>query len=244
MVDDARLRGLMSRAEAEGADGGTPAGPDVVRLLVVLATAAGSLDVVCLTQLGSVFASVITGNLVSLGNAVATGDGTGVLRAGLTVSAYALGVGAGSLVIGSREGPWSRRSSALTVLELALLVGVLAGWRAVGGRPSAAAALLLLGASATAMGVQSVVTMSSGVRAASTTYFTGTLTSLVRGLVVGSGRPAAPDVVRLAALLAGALAGAALLRVAPLWAPALPAVLVGGVVLFALLQSRRPKEGS
>lgn len=37
-----------------------------MKLLVVLAAAAGSLDIVCLTQLGSVFASVITGNLTTV----------------------------------------------------------------------------------------------------------------------------------------------------------------------------------
>jgi uncharacterized membrane protein YoaK (UPF0700 family) len=39
----------------------------VARLLVGLAAAAGCLDAVCMTRLGGVFASVITGNLVQLG---------------------------------------------------------------------------------------------------------------------------------------------------------------------------------
>jgi uncharacterized membrane protein YoaK (UPF0700 family) len=47
-----------------------------VRLLAVLTAAAGCVDAVCVTRLGGVFASVITGNLVQLGRAIATADGT------------------------------------------------------------------------------------------------------------------------------------------------------------------------
>jgi hypothetical protein len=56
------------------------------------------------------------------------------------------------------------------VAELVLVAGVEAGWLATDGRPDASTASLLLAlAAATTMGMQSAVTISSGVRGASTT---------------------------------------------------------------------------
>jgi uncharacterized membrane protein YoaK (UPF0700 family) len=79
---------------------------------------------------------------------------------------------------------------------------------------------------------------------ASTTYFTGSLTRLVRAL---TGQPdraatAAGGAVRLVALLCGAVAGALLLRFAPLWAPALPTVLVAAVILITGVRSARTES--
>ncbi|HWL99487.1 MAG TPA: hypothetical protein VNP20_19245 [Nocardioidaceae bacterium] len=46
-----------------------------MRLLVVLAAAAGRVDVLCVTAFGGPFASVVAGNLVQLGRSIATADG-------------------------------------------------------------------------------------------------------------------------------------------------------------------------
>ncbi|RVX45506.1 uncharacterized membrane protein YoaK (UPF0700 family) [Nonomuraea polychroma] len=211
----------------------------VARLLVVLAAAAGCLDAVCVTRLGGAFASVVTGNLVQLGRGVATLDGA--LSAGVTtaVAGYALGVAAGSAGLGSGAG-WRRRACLIAVAELALLACVCAGWLAIDGQPNTNAAVLLLAPASAAMGVQSALTISSGVPGASTTYLTGTLTGLMRTRTGTPRRRAAVagDVGRLAALLCGAIIGALLLRVAPLWAPALPVLLVGVVVAIIAISTR------
>jgi uncharacterized membrane protein YoaK (UPF0700 family) len=104
-------------------------------------------------------------------------------------------------------------------------------WAALGAQPGPGAATLVLGLAAAAMGVQSAVTLSSGVRGASTTYLTGTLTDAVRTLAGDPHRitSVAGPAVRLAALLCGAAVGALVLRVAPLWAPVPPVVFVGAV---------------
>jgi uncharacterized membrane protein YoaK (UPF0700 family) len=82
------------------------------------------------------------------------------------------------------------------------------------------------------------------VRGASTTYLTGTVTEAVRALVGDPHRIAAVagPVVRLAALLCGAAVGALVLRFAPLYAPALPAALVGAVVTIAAAPGRGRRE--
>jgi uncharacterized membrane protein YoaK (UPF0700 family) len=91
------------------------------------------------------------------------------------------------------------------------------------------------------MGVQSAVTISSGVRGASTTYLTGTVTEAVRSLATDPRRltPVGAPAVRLAALLGGAAADALVLRVAPIWAPAVPVALVGAVVVVTAALGRR-----
>ncbi|MGP3962010.1 YoaK family protein [Nonomuraea sp. 3N208] len=232
-------------------DASSGAGPTVserlvVRLLVVLAAAAGCLDAVCVTRLGGPFASVVTGNLVQLGRGVATLDGALAAGATTAVAGYALGVAAGSAGLGRSTGGWRRRACLIAVAELALLACVCAGWLATDGQPNANIAVLLLAPASTAMGVQSALTISSGVPGASTTYLTGTLTSLMRtGNGTLHGRAAlAGGVGRLAALLCGATVGALLLRVAPLWAPALPAVLVAAVVAITAISTRGRTEGS
>ncbi|MDP4509681.1 YoaK family protein [Nonomuraea turcica] len=267
-------------------DASSGAGPVVservaVRLLVVLAAAAGCLDAVCVMRLGGPFASVITGNLVQLGRGVATLDGALAAGATTAVAAYALGVAAASVGLGrvglgrgglGRGGAgrgavgWRRGACLIAVAELALLVCVCAGWLVTGGQPNATVAVLLLAPASAAMGVQSALTIGSGVPGASTTYLTGTLTSLVhagtgtplRRAAAGAGTPhgraaggagrllrrAAGGLGRLAALLCGATVGALLLLVAPLWAPALSAVLVAVVVAIIAISTRGRTEGS
>ncbi|MCX4513887.1 DUF1275 domain-containing protein [Streptomyces sp. NBC_01619] len=213
----------------------------VVRLLLVLTAAAGCLDAVCVIRLGGAFASVVTGNLVQLGRGIATPDGPLLVSAAVAVGGYAVGVAAGSAGQARRSAGWYRRTSLLVAAELALLACVAGGWPATGGDPGPYTAALLLAAAAAAMGMQSAITIGSGVRGASTTYLTGTLTTVVRGLTTG--RPprlagAADGAARLGALLVGATVGALLLRFAPLWAPVLPAVLVGAVVVIASASPR------
>jgi uncharacterized membrane protein YoaK (UPF0700 family) len=211
------------------------------RLLVVLAAASGCLDVFCVTRLGGFFASVITGNLVQFGRAVATADTKLVAGGAMAVGGFALGV-AGSTVYLGRAGPgWDRRTGVAATAEAVLLIGVAAGWHATAARPGYAAGLALLGASSAASGIQSVVTINSGIRGASTTYLTGSLTDVVRGVLLDPHRFAdhAGGVSRMLSLLVGAVLGALTLRLAPTWAPALAAALVMGVVIVAVGGVRR-----
>jgi len=198
------------------------------------------MDVVCVARLGGPFASVITGNLVQLGRGIGTLDGRLAAGATVAVGGYAVGVAAGNIAYGSKGSGWRPRTSLVAAAELALLACVAAGWLAAGGQPDRGVTLLLLALAAAAMGVQGVLTINSGVRGASTTYLTGTLTSIVRILtstphhfaeLAGGGS-------RLAALLCGALFGALLLKGAPLWAPVLPVVLVAVVVAITATSTR------
>lgn len=202
----------------------------VLRLLVVLAAVAGCLDAVCVTALDGMFASVITGNVVQLGRALVALDGRMVAGAFVAVGCYGVGVVFATAVLGRRSEGWSRRTGLVVAVELALLLGVSGGWLATAGRPGPGVTLLLLACAGAAMGTQSAVTIDSGVRGASTTYLTGTLTQLARALGGVPHGSAAAAAIRLTAFLSGAVSGASLLRFAPLWAPVLPTALVAAVV--------------
>lgn len=213
----------------------------VVRLLPALSAAAGGLDAVCVAKLGGAFASVITGNLVQLGRAIAMRDDTLLVRATVAVAGYALGVATGTVGLRHVDSGWQRRTTAMAMGETVLLACVAFAWLVTGGHPDAGIAPLILALSGTAMGMQSAITISSRVPGASTTYLTGTLTGVVRRLVgvPHRGAGSAAGAVELVALLAGATVAGVLLRVAPLWAPILPLVLVGVVVAIAATSTRR-----
>lgn len=136
-----------------------------------------------------------------------------------TVRSYTLRVAAGTVALRRCGAGWRWRTNLVAAVEVVLLTGVAAGWVATDAHPECGTAPLLLALAAAAMGVQSVVTISSGVPGAATTYLTGTLTSVVRTLTGDPHRFAAGGggAARLAALLCGAAVGALVLRVAPLW---------------------------
>ncbi|WBB70014.1 YoaK family protein [Micromonospora sp. WMMD812] len=217
--------------------------PAVVRLLVVLAAASGCIDVFCVTRLGGFFASVITGNLVQLGHAVATAK-SHLMAGGVTaVGGYALGVAAGTLPLRRVRPGWHRRTGVVAAGQSLLLVAVAVGWWRSGGRTGYAEGLALLGTASAASGVQSAITLSVGLRGAATTYLTGSLTELVRGVVLDPHRvtTGAGGVSRLLGVFAGAALGGLTLQMAPSWTPALAAALVVAVVVAAGLALARAR---
>ncbi|MZD03701.1 DUF1275 domain-containing protein, partial [Streptomyces sp. SID5785] len=104
---------------------------------------------------------------------------------------------------------------------------------ALDGRPAGAWRTVLLVASAVAMGGQSGAMVAAGTGAAPTTYFTGTLTTLVTGTLDGSGRggDAAWGAGRLLAVACGAAGAVLVHRAAEPWAFVPPAVLTAAAVL-------------
>jgi uncharacterized membrane protein YoaK (UPF0700 family) len=195
------------------------------RLVVVLAVTSGATDAIGFLALGSAFTSVMTGNMVLLGVGAADRDAALVLSCTVAIASFVVGAAIGAKVAGSAkagDAVWPRAVSIALWIELALLGSFAALWWLLGSAPSASWLLPLLGLNAGALGLQSSAIQRFGVSGLSTTYLTGTLTTIVIRLSSGHGlRDVAHSLVILLGLVVGAAIGVILVDHAP---PAVPAV--------------------
>jgi uncharacterized membrane protein YoaK (UPF0700 family) len=174
----------------------------------VLALTSGAVDAVTFVRLGSVFSSVITGNLALLGLAAGERHGALAVNSGLALAAYAAGVLAGGALagpIGGGQPVWPRRTTLTMAAELVVLAGFSAGWLLAGGHPADGVRMTLLALSAAAMGMQSAAVRLLGQM--STTYLTSTLIGIFQSLAVGR---VPRDWHRSAGVIVAFAAGAAL----------------------------------
>ena len=215
-------------------------GPEQQRAMTVVAIAltfgSGVADVASFTRLGSVFTSVMTGNIVLWGLAAARGSLTLFSHTAVSISGYIVGVAVGARIAhrvktaAAGQAPlleshvsWVLRS------ELILLAGFTVGWEISAARPTGWAQFCLLAVLAAAMGMQSSAVRDMGMSEVSTTFLTGTLTGLVAS-AVRPGQPT-PHRLRKSGVLIGLAAGASLcgLLVATA-AAAVPALLLAALI--------------
>ncbi len=215
---------------------------------VLLTVGSAATDVACLTRLGGVFASVMTSNIVFLGLAAAQHSGRLAERAAIAVAAYVIGVAAASRLAGTGRRPghgdgahWSAWIAGALITEVVLLAAFTIGWQVTGARPEGGAQLFLLAVAAMAMGVQSGAVAMMGLADVSTTYLTGTLTSLVGSLANpghGHAERNKRRVAALCALAAGAGLSGLLLATAQAAVPAVPLVMLLAVLAVGFIWLR------
>jgi uncharacterized membrane protein YoaK (UPF0700 family) len=212
-------------------------------LVVVLAVVSGATDAIGLLALGGAFTSVMTGNLVLLGVSASSADGTLAVASGGAIVAFCAGAAIGARLAGSPcpgDRIWPRPVTVALTVEFALLAAYAIGWWVTGGEPDTVTTLALLFAMSAALGIQSSTVQRFGVSGMSTTYLTGTLTTVVMRLATGRGvREVWHSIEILLGLVAGAAAGAALLLLAPMSAPVLQLAALGGVVVIGAVAGRR-----
>jgi uncharacterized membrane protein YoaK (UPF0700 family) len=205
---------------------------------VILAITSGATDAIAFLALGGAFTSVMTGNLVLLG--ISLGQAQAAL--GRQIAVAVVGYIAGCYIGARITGPvvpgdpiWPPAVIRGLLVEASLFVLYAAGWWVVGGHPSGWATAGLLGVSALALGVQSATMRRFGVRGLSTTYLTGTLTTLVTSLATGGRfRDVARNLALLVALVSGAATAGLLLALrAAEFAPLVQLVPLGVVVSMA-----------
>jgi uncharacterized membrane protein YoaK (UPF0700 family) len=229
-------------------------------ILITLTFGSGATDVAAFSRLGGVFTSVMTGNIVFWGLAVAQQSVTLFAHTAVSIAGYIAGVVCGTWVAHGfkvdgggtpdetdQGGVLPAHVSWALFTELVLLAGLAAGWEITGAQPAGWAQFVLLAVTAATMGVQSTSVNELGLSNVSTTFLTGTLTGLVSSLA----RPGQDTEHRtrrfgvLIGLATGALLCGLLMVTAPRVAPVLPlAAVITTLVLSAVpLTSETPSNG-
>jgi len=212
-------------------------------LVVLLTAAAGATNVLSLTGLGGVPASIMTANLVLVGLSITHHEGALGWHAGAALAGFVVAVFLTSRLTRAQDkdaddakrSVWPRPVTVAVAAEAIPLIGVAVGWGLTAGRPTGATQLTLCAAAAFAMGMQSAAVRALGVAGLSSTFFTGTLTETVRDLIGPGPLRWSPASSGLVALVAGAAAqGAVLTYGQQRLGPLLPVVLVCGVAALSL----------
>jgi uncharacterized membrane protein YoaK (UPF0700 family) len=206
-------------------------GRNVTVIAVLLAACAGSADVFALFGLGKAFAGIVTGNLVTAGYGIATGD-VALIKPTLTaVVAFFAGAlaWAGLLRL-------PRAALPLLFGEMAILLTILVAWLAVDAHPDGVLTLVLLALASIAMGGQSTWALRIH---QTTTYFTGLVAKVAGAVAEGSTNRLSTGIRQLAALLAGAVVSAVVLSELRRAAPAVPVALLGAAIAVQLLAATR-----
>lgn len=217
---------------------------DRSRLVVLLAVTSGATDAIGFLALGSAFTSVMTGNMVLFGIAAAHQNPQDLALVAVAIVSYVVGAATGARVCGTHregDGVWPPAVTRGLRVELALFTLFAISWWALGSEPPEHLFLPLLAVNASALGIQSSAIQRFGVPGLSTTYLTGTLTTVTIRLVSGQGlRSVRHSLSILTGLIGGAGLGAVLVRFAAVAVPLVQLLTVGGVLL--LVRLRRPRE--
>jgi uncharacterized membrane protein YoaK (UPF0700 family) len=214
----------------------------LVRALIVLTVVTGLVDAISFLGLGHIFTANMTGNIVFLGFAAGGAPGISAVRSIAALCAFAGGSACGGRLTGSRERTPAGHLLIATYVETALLLtAAIAAAFAASHVPPAIAYTIVL-STAMAMGLRNAVVRKLAVPDLTTTVLTLTLTGLAADSPVAGGRTAR-RVLSVAAMFAGALAGAILLRVFGLTAPlAVAALMVAGLTFNLHLHARRVRK--
>jgi uncharacterized membrane protein YoaK (UPF0700 family) len=213
-------------------------------LVVLLTLVTGAADATGFLALGGAFSSVMTGNMVLLGLSAGHTDAALAVTSGSAIISYVVGVLLGAHVAGgavATDPVWPRQVSRALSVEAVVLLVFLIVWEATPGDRSAGAALALLMIAAVALGIQSSAIQRFGVPGLSSTYLTGTLTTLIGAIAARSpGRSLLPSAQVLTALVVGAGAGALVVEHLPWFSP----LLILGPLVLVIGLSRRLHDGA
>jgi uncharacterized membrane protein YoaK (UPF0700 family) len=183
--------------------------------LVALSFGAGATDAFAFLCLSGIFSANMTGNLVLIGLFQRPGYLQTLVGASAAVVAFAAAAYFCFRLVQASAGV-----AAGLAMSVAAQMLVLGGWSAVAGHPAPWLQVVLVMLSSVAMGAQTAVSRTVA-PPLTTTYVTGTLISVLEDAAKGRGGKTL-RLVTIAALVAGAFAGAALIGWLKLLGPALP----------------------
>jgi uncharacterized membrane protein YoaK (UPF0700 family) len=210
-------------------------------LMLVLTVLTGVVDAVSILDLGRVFVANMTGNVVFVGFALAGASGFSLAASLSALVGFLVGAAIGGIAVerlGSHRGRLLAAVSGgeLGLLVVALLVAVAAGPGLSGLEKGAIAALMAL-----AMGAQNAAVRHLKVFDLTTTVLTMTLTGVAADIRQRDRFAVVRRLLAVAAMLAGAAAGAVLvLEASAVAALGLASALLVIVVAGASAASRSP----
>jgi uncharacterized membrane protein YoaK (UPF0700 family) len=218
-------------------------------IAIALTFGSGATDVASFTRLGGVFTSVMTGNIVLAGLAVAQRSLSLASHTAVSIAGYIVGVAGGTwIAYGFKAAKPADDQDGASVLpahinwalfaELILLAGLTVGWEITGASPAGWAQYCLLAVTAAAMGVQASAVKEMGLTDVSTTFLTGTLTGLVSSLV--SPGQDTPHGLRRFGVLIGLAVGATLCGLLVATAAAIVPVLPLAALITTLVLAAKP----
>ncbi len=201
-------------------------------LMLVLTFGTGIVDAVGYLGLDRVFTGNMTGNVVILGMALVGGDGLPVLGPLLALAGFMGGAAVGGRVLKGAPHAWTRRTNVL-LSSVGVLVLALATTLGVSENPSTVLLLVVTTLLGAAMGLQAATARFIGVKDVTTVVVTSTITGLAADSVLGSGKGGGTvrRTVAVLMIVAGAVAGAALLH----WHVGAGLVVEGLLVLAVVL---------
>ncbi|WP_432492313.1 DUF1275 family protein [Kineococcus gypseus] len=222
-------------------------------LMLVLTFSTGIVDAVGYLGLDRVFTANMTGNVVILGMALTGAEDLPVLGPLLALAAFLLGAAVVGRVLRRAATGWTTASTVVFALVGAGL-GALAGVAAAlgdavpvpPGTPAPPAAQVVTAGLGLLMGAQAAAARRLAVKDVTTVVVTSTLTGLAADsrLAGGTGEGWRRRLGAVVLILAGAAAGAALLRWHVSAGPAAAAVLTLLAALLGHLRARAARRGA
>jgi uncharacterized membrane protein YoaK (UPF0700 family) len=182
--------------------------------LLALTFTTGIVDAVSYLGLGRVFTANMTGNVMLLGFGIAGSGGLPVLAPLLSLGSFVLGAGTGGLLASKLGHRHAAHVSAALTLQASLIVGATIVTAAAHVRAGSVSRDVVIAALALAMGIQTATARRLAVPDLPTTVLTQTLTGLAADfrLFGGASTGTARRGTAVAAMLAGAVTGALLLK--------------------------------
>jgi uncharacterized membrane protein YoaK (UPF0700 family) len=203
-----------------------------VAALLILTAVTGLVDAVSYLRLGHVFVANMTGNVVFLGFGVDPRSGLSAVASLVAIAGFVLGAFAGGRIAHTLAATRPDRWLVVAFTGETLVLGLVAVLTGIGVLPfSGHGSFATIAVLAAALGLQNSTVRRLGAADLTTTVLTLTLTGLAADNVLAGGPGARPHrrLGSVAAMLAGAAAGAGILQWSPTAVIALAAVLVATV---------------
>lgn len=154
-------------------------------MLILLASVAGSVDVMSYYRLDHVFTANMTGNTILLGLAIGQGKLASSLHSLAALAGFFTGAVAGALIVENKKKGWSYYIALSVGIECFIIFILALIWFESGAtirNPILYISILL---SAIAMGIQSATIRHLNIPGVVTTFITGTITSIGMSAVSG-----------------------------------------------------------